>query len=142
MRLWNSSFRRWIGPLAWMGVIFVLSAQSKLPDFSGGRGDCQSIAGHVIAYAVLGVLWERALSSPRKGRLRPNRSGPTRAAWWAFLIAVIYGLTDEFHQSFVPGRNADLFDLATDAVAAGLAILIVLWLRSRRLSSGLAEDTY
>ena len=125
-----------------MVAIFVLSAQSTLPDLSGGRGDLQSIAGHVIAYAVLGVLWERALSGAERGRLRPHRSAPTRAAGWAFLIAAIFGLTDEYHQSFVPGRNADVFDLATDAVAAGLAILIVLWLRSRRLSSRPSEDTY
>jgi len=126
-----------------MVVIFVLSAQSTLPDLSGGHGDLQSIAGHVIAYAVLGVLWERALSDAgRTRRSAPTRSGPTRAAGWAFLIAAIYGLTDEYHQSFVPGRNADVFDLATDAVAAGLAILIVLWLRSRRLSSRPSEHTY
>ena len=115
-----------------MGVIFVLSAQSTLPDLSGGRMDLQSIAGHVIAYAVLGVLWERALRS----------AGIRKPAAWAFLIAVIYGLTDEYHQSFVPGRDADVLDLATDAVAAGIAIAIVLWRRSRRPSSSSSENTY
>ncbi len=54
-----------------------------------------------------------------------------RPARWALVIAVIYGLSDEFHQSFVPGRNADLLDVITDAAGAAAG----LW-AARRFRAG------
>jgi VanZ family protein len=36
----------------------------------------------------------------------------------AAAITIVYGVTDEFHQSFVPGRSADAYDLAADAAGA------------------------
>jgi hypothetical protein len=47
----------------------------------------------------------------------PARVG-MRAAVTCVLLAVAYGITDEFHQSFVPGRSAELYDLYADAVGA------------------------
>ena len=40
----------------WMGVIFYLSAQSRLPDLTQGRPNLQDIAGHFLVYAVLALL--------------------------------------------------------------------------------------
>ena len=40
----------------------------------------------------------------------------------AFVIAVLYGVSDEFHQSFVPGRTPDAADVLADAVGAALAL--------------------
>ena len=45
---------------------------------------------------------------------------------------VLYSLTDEFHQSFVPNRHPDVFDLATDFAGAVTALFIVRWLGVRR----------
>ncbi len=107
-------YGRWLLPLLWMGLIFFLSAQSKLPDLTHGRPDLQAVAGHFLVYAVLGVLWARAL-----------RGAAVRRPWaWAFFIAVLYGFSDEFHQSFVPNRHPDIFDILTDAAGAGVGLLL------------------
>ena len=112
-RIINSRLVLWGAPFAWMAVIYILSDQPSLPQFSA-RFDFQDVAGHLLVYAVLAILWRRALAA----------AGVRRAGWWAFAIALFYGFTDEYHQGFVPNRVPDPFDIATDAVgaAAGLAI--------------------
>lgn len=116
-RLWSSQRLRWTAVVAWMGVIFILSSQPTLPDLTGGWPELQDVAGHFAAYAILAWLWHEALVG----------AGANRAGYWAFLCAALYGVTDEFHQRFVPGRHPDLFDIATDAAGAAAA----LWLASR-----------
>ncbi|HLU48279.1 MAG TPA: VanZ family protein [Planctomycetota bacterium] len=76
---------------------------------------------HVVAYAAWAALALFALHTsewPRSLRWQASLST---------LLAVAYGVSDEFHQSFVPSRSADLADLAADAVGAGIgATLSVL----------------
>ena len=55
-----------------------------------------------LAYALLGALWRRGL-----GRFLP-----------AFLLAALYGVVDEWHQSLVPGREAFGLDLVADFLGA------------------------
>jgi len=108
---------------AWMGVIFLLSAQPTLPDLTGGRfPGLESIAGHFTVFFVLALLWRSALIS----------KGVRHAALWAFVIAVLYGASDEFHQHFVPNRNPNIFDLAVDAIGAAVAISVATWVRARQ----------
>jgi VanZ family protein len=57
-------------------------------------------------------------------RLDPPRPGQAVLAW---VLAVAYGLTDEFHQSFVPDRNGRLDDVVTDAIGAAVGV-VVAWL--------------
>jgi VanZ family protein len=100
----------WTAVLAWAGVIFTLSAQpgSRLP---GGW----SVQGHFGVYAVLGVLLWLALG---------GRSAGVRGIVLAIVIASAYGITDEFHQSFVPQRTPDVFDWATDTVGAAVGVML------------------
>jgi VanZ family protein len=91
-------------------LIFLLSARSDLPVGTGGWDK----ALHALAYGVLGVLSVRAFH----GGLGRLRWIPTLSA---LALTVGYGAFDEFHQSFVAGREADLWDLAADALGAGLA---------------------
>jgi VanZ family protein len=104
-------------PVTIMAAIFVLSSRSQLPDLDGGR-DVQSIAGHFIAYAALGgtlaVLF-RALGW-----------SPLRALLVAIVIATLYGVTDEVHQSFVPNRVTDTKDVLVDFLGATAGSLIVM----------------
>ena len=104
-------------PLVVMGAIFFLSSRSQLPNMDGGR-DIQSLAGHFVAYAALGaslaVLF-RALGW-----------GAMRALFAAIVLATLYGITDELHQSFVPNRQTDVKDVLVDflgACAGGLAAM-------------------
>jgi VanZ family protein len=109
----------WAAVIAWMGVIFWGSSQpgSAVP----GRF---SVIGHLVEYAVLGILVAIALA--------PGR--PRTIALWAIAAASVYGITDELHQLLVPGRTADPLDWATDTVGAVAGVLLVLlvWTLSRR----------
>jgi VanZ family protein len=81
---------------------------------------------HAGAYALLGAL----LSSALIGVVRPGR-----ALLLAVALASLYGVTDEWHQSFVPGRTCDALDWTADTVGAlggaALAIALVASLRRR-----------
>ena len=91
-----------------MAMIFVLSSFSTLPSPPGGLSDYHA---HFIAYLGLAVVTARALGKGLRGVGR-------RAAIGAIVISTLYGLSDECHQLFVPGRTFDLLDLAADAVGS------------------------
>ncbi len=67
---------------------------------------------HALSYAVLGALLVRALGGGPLGSMTQSLIVP------AALIGALYGLSDEFHQSFVPGRMASAGDLAADAIGS------------------------
>ena len=102
-----------------MAIIFMASSIPNLGALPGGVSDK---AGHSIGYAILGALVLRALA-------RARWKGVTwKMALLAVAIATLYGISDEFHQAFVPGRSPDLFDVLADvsgaAAAVGLAGLV------------------
>jgi len=109
----------WTAALVWMALLFVASAQSRLPAASERIWDK---AAHAGAYFVLGWLLLRALSAHR----RPLRG----ATLWAVALTVAYGVSDEWHQSFVPSRTASWADVLADSIGALLAA--VLWHGLRR----------
>jgi VanZ family protein len=114
---------RWAAAIAWMGVIFLLSSRPDLPDFAPGLPGLEEIGGHLTAYGVLaGLLWWAL-----------RGSGVRYPATWALVLAVAYGATDEFHQSFVPGRTMSVSDLIVDLIGASVALLVVTLLQARRL---------
>lgn len=121
---------KWVrlaGVVLWMGLIFFLSAQSQLPDLSPSLSDAlQDVLGHFFAYGALALLVCWALEA----------FGVRRAPLWTLAFILLYALSDEFHQSFVPGRHPDIFDIATDLVGAlvALAVLAAVRLRRRRPS--------
>jgi VanZ family protein len=103
----------WLPVVGWAAVIFALSS---VPSLSSGLGDWDYVlrkCAHMTEYAVLAALLYRAL----------DRELP------AFLAAVGYAATDEFHQHFVPGRHASVVDVAIDAVGATIGLLA--WARLR-----------
>ena len=105
---------RWLPSIFLMGVIFILSAQpaSRLPVF--GEYDLLiKKLGHALGYALLGLAYFFALPP----RLRVGYR------WLlAFLMAILFALSDEFHQSFVEGRNSSLVDVLIDTAGAAVAL--------------------
>ncbi len=73
-------------------------------------------AGHVIGYAILTMSYWRAFDFKDKRR------------WGVWLLAVLYAVTDEYHQSFVPGRHSTAFDVL---VYDNIGAFSSLWLASR-----------
>ena len=114
---------RWVAVVAWMGVIFFVSAQPQLPHVVPSLLDnLQDVIGHFAAYAILGALLYRALTGVEADR----------PVLLALIIVLLYALSDEFHQSFVPNRHPDPFDVATDFAGAGVALLVLSLRRSLR----------
>jgi VanZ family protein len=113
--------------LAWAALIFVLSHQSRLPVALPPLAHLDKVA-HAAGYAVLAGLVARGLLAlGREGR---------RALWLAIAVCSLYGALDEWHQSFVPGRDPDPLDWAADTAGAGLgaALVVVLPRRKSRAS--------
>jgi VanZ family protein len=110
----TSKLGLWAPVAACMAAIFYLSAQADLSLPTG----VDDKSAHYIAYATLGVLVVRAL-----GRGLPARIGP-RVALLALLVTSGYGATDEWHQTFVPGRTAALGDWYADTVGAITAVAL------------------
>ena len=111
----------------WMGLIFWLSSRSVLIQIESDSGEKLVYkTAHMLAYAVLAWLWWRAIS--------PNR----RLTWpilsLAVALTVLYGISDEIHQLFVPGRHGQLADVLFDT---GGALAMALFLRLARLRRSL-----
>jgi VanZ family protein len=106
------------------GFIWILSSQSFLPQPEGVFGFDK--IEHLLAYAVLAAATGLWISS---GAWR-------RRGWGCFLlaagIAAAYGLIDEIHQSFVPGRDCNTWDWLASALGSTTgAALIRVFARSR-----------
>ena len=119
--------------IAWMGLIFYLSSLSGVEASQGLEsgavswlGDLRSYAAHIVLYAVLAALIQVALWAwSLELQLR-----------WVFVAAVLaslFGISDEYHQSFVTGRSATLVDGLVDSIAAfassTLFWSLVVWYR-------------
>jgi VanZ family protein len=105
-----------------MAFVFAVSSRA-----SWGRvSDIPDWMTHGAGYAVLAVLACRALAGGLGDPVTP------RVAAIAVIIATLYGVTDELHQSFVPGRVADAWDLLKDLVGAAAGALACAWPRRAR----------
>jgi VanZ family protein len=116
----------WTLALLWAAVIFALSsipgrAFPSVPALGSDK------LLHGMVYAVFGGV----------SFLAARSTWSVRAPWLVIgctVAAVLYGLSDEFHQSFVPGRTADLWDVVADAIGGlvGAVAAAGLSLASRR----------
>jgi len=111
--------RRWLPALIWMGLIFLVSAQPSLPSVPG-RWDLLLKKGmHMVAYGILTILYLWAL----RGSAHDDRV--VRVA--SVVLALTYALSDEYHQTFVPGRNGTWVDVAVDGVGILAATVLDWW---------------
>ena len=71
-------------------------------------------AAHFLAYFFIGYQWTRGLSVHVRKKGWPQ--------FLAFFIAVLYAMTDEFHQGVTPGRTSLIQDVFVDAVGAAVGV--------------------
>jgi VanZ family protein len=117
----------WGPAIAAMAGIFFASSLPTVPKIVRDTSD---LLLHFLAYGGLALLVIRAIASGRWDRLTP-------ASWWlAWLITAGYGVTDEFHQSFVPGRFTSVADWIADASGAAVALGAVMMTRRIRSRAG------
>ena len=77
---------------------------------------------HIAEYAILTYLWFRSLWT------KPGRFVP--CVWWSMLLSILYAMSDEWHQTFVPSREGIWTDVVWDAI--GIAMMsLVLWYAKR-----------
>lgn len=100
---------RWSAVVSWIGVIFALSA---IPSFATPLDPFYNFIlkklAHLTEYVILTALlfWALRLHITRRAQV----------VLMAALIAVLYAISDEWHQTFVPGREGSLRDVAIDAL--------------------------
>ena len=113
----------WLPVLAWMAIIFAFSSRH-----GGGSLDASEVVlrklGHALGYLVLALLLLRAL--------RRSGAGPL-ALPVAVGSALAYAASDEWHQSFVPGRTGTVRDVAIDGIGIAAAALAVMRTRLREV---------
>jgi VanZ family protein len=139
----RSFLKYWLPLLVWMAVIFSASADTQSWQHSSRiiapllRWFFPHIpeptvnevvvfarkCAHLTEYAILSVLFLRALRKPVKNDPRP---WPWRQVGWCILFVALYACSDEFHQRFVPTRQPSIRDVIIDT-AGGLLGLLVLW---------------
>ena len=109
----------WLPALLWAGVIFWLSSM-PFPPSPGPRFPGKDKVGHWAIYGLLGYLVTRGLRAH-------NLSLPKTLAL-AMILTSAYGASDEWHQSFVPYRQASVEDLTADFMGVFLGTLVLLWM--------------
>lgn len=114
---------RWCPAVLCMALIFYFSHQpssrleSYLPWFQKMIPWMDNFDwGHLVAYFVLGITVYFGVGprwAHRKGRIT------------TVIICTVYGVLDEYHQTFIDGRTAELTDILNDALGATFAVLIM-----------------
>ena len=109
-------------------LMMLIFAASSVPQLPAATDSIDDKLWHALVYGLLGALLLRALSGARLRQV----SG--RTAGLAVLLATLYGLTDEAHQYFVPGRSAEAADVFADLNGAAAACGLLWAWRARRAS--------
>ncbi len=118
MRFATRGKRGWIWPGVLAALIVVASSRSQIaaPDIAN-----IDKVGHALVFGLLATLIARNGFVPRFG-------------WLAVLAVSLFGVSDEWHQSFTPGRSVEVADWAADTLGAALAVtLYTFWPWYRRL---------
>ena len=129
MGMITSNRKKWyvfylLAPIMYGGIIFLLSSISRYPEPLTHLFSFDKLL-HLAEYFVLGCLLMRMLTTA------PWRFA-VRLSWLLTLaIGILYGMGDELHQSFVPGRMASIYDVLFDAAGVICAVLSYELLRSR-----------
>jgi len=138
------ALKRWGPPVCWMVLIFGASADSGSVAHTSRFIDpfCTWLwpnitflqletvhflvrkVAHMTEFALLALLLLRALSL--------NRGDARKWISSAWVLATAYAASDEFHQSFVPGRNSSVVDVLIDSTGAALGLLLCYLVLQRR----------
>ena len=138
--------RHWWPSALLMLAIFLASSRpaDQIPDF-GVWDRAIKKTGHMVGFGLLALAYQHGIASTRPIRgtelaRRTRASGKprlqsTRTALLAWMLAVAYAVTDELHQSYVPGRAASALDVFLfDSLGAAAALLLTYALRQKRSS--------
>lgn len=122
-------FKRWGPAILVMGLIFIASntSGSDIPEF-GIFDLLVKKGGHMLGYALLAASFFHGLDNG-------NRT-PRFLLISAVLLAILYAASDEFHQSFTPGRSPAFNDVGIDTLGSVIGIAVLYFLRRRFVGRG------
>jgi VanZ family protein len=143
------AFLWWLPVIIWAGVIFWMSTKTFGPSFSNrllsevlgflhlqvSERHFQLLElgirklGHFTEYAIFSIFLYHAIGDEHRSTWNP------RKALTCILLAGLYSLTDEFHQSFVPGRGPSIVDCGFDTIGAMLG-MVIIYVAGERPASG------
>jgi len=106
--------------ILYAALIFGLSSLSKTPLIKIPIWNIDKLV-HLLEYMVFGVLLMLAFRSNLNGKAM------RRSNLMSIIVGILYGISDEIHQYFIPGRISSIEDLLADA----LGILLGVWLFNR-----------
>lgn len=113
----NLKFVYWALACAWTLLIFYFSSQSETTAL--GLLNFIPFSDKLVHAAVFGILALFLYLATENPRL-------------AVILTALYGMADEFHQHFVPGRQTDIFDWLADTLGAIVVVLIMeKWLKPK-----------
>ena len=116
--LQTNFFKYWLPLICWGLVMFLFSAK---PTSSTSEIYWEDFfvkkTAHIVEYFVFTFLAFRALLNTGVNKIK--------AGYISILVAFIFAATDEFHQSFTPGRDPTLRDVLFDTIGATLAVYVI-----------------
>lgn len=107
----NGFYFYWLPVILWAILIFSLSSFSSFPKAVQPVFSFDKLA-HAIEYAVFSFLLARAFGNSGKDNLKRY------FRVLAIICAIVYAMTDELHQYFVPLRTASIIDFIYDSIGA------------------------
>lgn len=111
-------FKYYAPVFLWCLAIYIVSNRTvpKSSDFFWQDFVIKKLA-HIFEYGALSVLVYRAFTG--------SGIDKKKAGYFAVIFVIIYGMSDEYHQSFVPGRQSTIRDVIFDGFGGGLAIYFI-----------------
>lgn len=111
-------------------LIFVFSSIPYPPDIKLSVSN-EDLIKHAIAYSIFGFFLARALyHQDRFPKLRERHN------LFTFILGSLYGISDEFHQFFVPGRSSEVSDLLADSFGILIGMLLFNYLKNLQKTPG------
>lgn len=109
----------WFPVAAYSGIIFTISSFSKVPNALGAVNFDK--LWHVAEYMPFGFFLTRGIA---------KQWSFARSVLWILVLTgvVLFGISDEYHQSFVPGRYSSLLDIVADAIGGMMGCAVYFWL--------------
>ncbi|MBI4004511.1 VanZ family protein [Candidatus Roizmanbacteria bacterium] len=113
-------FRAWLPVFLWMIVIYYFSSRQRV-----AISDVFTInfllfkTLHVIEYAALYFLLLRGFYLT----VYPDK--PIQIYRYAFIVALLYAVSDEIHQTFVPTREGKIWDIMIDTIGIGIMYTLI-----------------